>query len=315
MNARGTSLLVALLIVFGVAGPAAGETPRLRAAVVCSATEFQVVDLVAGDLPAEIATRVIGRSPQPGGESLLSRERVERVLASFGWRGTLGGAETVRVSTPGVSLAVDPIAESVSAKLDSLLGERGLTLAGAPRGLPHKILLSCGSIRWSIERIDVGSGRTGQATLEVEDRGGFLSRHTLRFDCSRPARVAVAARDLKPGETITGWELAELDLLEIGAEPLPISALHGAVARHAMRKGQAITRANAKAAPLVRAGKEVSIEVSRGSVRVSLRGVAQADGALGDLVSVRNIDTRELKRYRVTGPGTVGPTYLKTSGR
>jgi hypothetical protein len=47
---------------------------------------------------------------------------------------------------------------------------------------------------------------------------------------------------------------------------------------------------------------------------VSLRGIARSDGALGDLVSVRHIGDRSLRRYRVAGPGLVVPSYIQAQG-
>jgi flagella basal body P-ring formation protein FlgA len=319
LTVRNSQLILALLLLlFAVVIARGGSDPatemaRLRAQARCGATEFRLGELFEAGLPPSVAERVLGKSPAPGQERLISRNRLERILADWGWRGHLEGPRQVRVFTPAVKLATAPIVSSVSARLDSLLRSVGLELGGELRDLPEHILLSCASIRWELKLGDVGRQRTGQVQLIIEDRGGFISRHTLRFPCRKPGPVAVARRDMSPGETIQDWGLAEMDLFSVRGKPLPTSAMSGAITKRGVRRGQALTEANAKPAPLVCAGGEVDIRLNRGAVQVSLRGVSRSDGALGDLVSVRHLDTRHIKRYRVTGPGTVAPAYLKSA--
>ena len=73
-----------------------------------------------------------------------------------------------------------------------------------------------------------------------------------------------------------------------------------------IEEGEVLTQNNRRPSVLVRAGREVEVRLERGAVTVTMKGIAQGDGALGELVGIRHLGTRELRRYRVTGPPASG---------
>lgn len=69
--------------------------------------------------------------------------------------------------------------------------------------------------------------------------------------------------------------------------------------------GQPLTWSDVKLRPLVRRGQLVDVIVSEGSLRISMKALALATGGAGEIVNVRNIDSRKTFSAHVTGPNTV----------
>jgi flagella basal body P-ring formation protein FlgA len=305
-------LLIAVWALAAGARPAAGReaTLSLKADVVCAGPRLPLAAVVAGELPASLASRELGDSPAPGTERTLERRRLRRQLAAWGWSGELTGPEAVRVRTPGVVLDGASLAAAAVARLDALLAAEGLERLGEPDGLPERIVLSGASLRWEVELAAGQRGARRLATLGVTDRAGFSVRYRLRVACAKPVAVPVAAAAVRAGEAVTAWNIASVDSLALAGAPLTPPELAEAVARRTITAGEPLTRRNVKPSLLVRAGREVEISLRRGAVSVSLKGIARRDGGLGDIVTVRRLDNRGLERYRVVGPDRVAPPYI-----
>ncbi|MBN2169786.1 MAG: flagellar basal body P-ring formation protein FlgA [Candidatus Krumholzibacteriota bacterium] len=304
-----TCVLLAALTASGAAGAAGAEALRLREAAACAGPELRLAELLAPGQDCALGDRVVARSPAPGRDGRISRRRLARLLADWGWRGRLDGPEMVRLDSPGVVLDLAPLARAVGARADSLLAAAGLRRAGELAGWPGELVLSSRRVRWQLALDGEPAGREARLGLELTDAAGFTARCRLRCRCARPDRVPVAVRALASGEALADWRWEERDLLAVDGEPLAAGALAGAVARRAVAAGEVLTRRVLAPPHLVTAGREVEIRLEHGAVTVSTRGVARGDGALGDLVTVKHLDGGALRRYRVVGPGRVAPAY------
>jgi flagella basal body P-ring formation protein FlgA len=315
-------IVLGLLVLSGVFGTARGAGTgddaarwRLRDEVRCTGPQLRLDDLVAAGATGELGARVVGTSPRPGRSGEMGRERLRRLLADWGWRGRLAGPERIRLHTPGIELAAGPLRAAVQARLDSLLEARGLARSGETEGWPRSLIFASEQLRWDLQLPEAFAGAGGRAALRLTDAAGFESRANLRFRCAKPVRVALCGAPLSTGERPVAWEWAEGDAFALEGAPLHEEELAEAVARRAVAAGEALTRGNLRPAPLVQAGREVTILLERGAVRVRRKGIARGDGALGDLVPVAQMDGRSLGRYRVRGPATVVPAYLHSDAK
>ncbi len=304
--------LITILILVALAAPAWSQSLQLRERVVCESTELRLADLVHENGGVPEGQRVIADAPRPGESLTISRARLQRRLWDWGWRGHLEGPESVRVECPAVTLSLEPLKEAARDRLARRLEEDGLRLDGAIKGWVESVRLADSRIRWQLDLRGKSDFRNRSARLRIEDSRGFHEDILLRFHCRRPQMVPVAVKEMKPGESLRNWEYAERDAFFIDGELLEPEALADAVCNRRIEKGTPLTDRNLDAGLMVRAGREVEIHLSRGAVTVTLRGVAQADGTLGDRVAVRHVDSGELRRYRVTGEGRVSPSYIES---
>ncbi len=306
-----TVLTLTALLATGVAS-AAGL--RLKAEHVCEGPELLLGDILVAGSAGELDARRIGASPAPGESRSITRRRLTRLLADWGWRGRVEGPETIVLTTPGVVLDTARLREAVERRLGLELEALGLRLKEIEGGWRDELLLSTTRIRWDLDLPNRIEQRSNAARLELSDASGFRRRLQLRFRCERPMQVAVAEGGIPRGATISGWRFEERDGFNIAGTPLTPAELPGAVATQPLKPGQVFTRGNTRPAPMVRAGREVEVRLQRGAVTVTLRGIARGDAALGEMVSVRHMDSRELRRYRVAGPGIVVPSYTQAAG-
>ena len=309
------ALIIALVLTtLAAAGLASAESLRLKAEHLCAGPELMLGDVIAAGSAGDLDGRRIGESPAPGESRSLTRRRLTRLLADWGWRGRLEGPETVLLRTPGVVLDTERLREAVEGQLRRELESFGLRLKEIEGGWKDELRLSTTRVRWDLGLPNRIEQRSNVARLELSDAFGFRCRLQLRFRCERPMQVAVAEGGIPRGATISGWRFEERDGFTIAGTPLTPAELPGAVATTALQPDQVITRGNTRPAPMVRAGREVEVRLQRGAVTVTLRGIARGDGALGEMVSVRHMDSRELRRYRVAGPGIVVPSYTQAAG-
>lgn len=305
--------LTTLLLLMLATGAAASELV-LKDRLDCQGVSVRLGDLLASGSAGDLDSRRIAESPAPGVSKVLTRQRLARQLADWNWRGSLRGPETLTLETPGVVVDTKRLRQAVEARLAEELSARGLRLVAVTGGWSESLILATPRVRWLLILPAEVKARTAEARVSIADAAGFERGFVLRFECERPLAVALANEKVSRGGSINDWQLVEMDGFRIMGAPLTESELIGSVATRKLDRGDPITEHNARTAPLVRSGREVEVRLQRGAVTVTTRGVARNDGGLGEMVTVRHLDSRELKRYRVAGHGVVVPAYLSAKG-
>jgi flagella basal body P-ring formation protein FlgA len=111
-----------------------------------------------------------------------------------------------------------------------------------------------------------------------------------------------------PGDPITA-ELLSVKLFNQAADRLPVvrglGALVGKVARRTLIAGKPIPISYIRDAELVKQGKPVRIIFSEGPLTISGVAMALQSGGLGDLLSLRNLDSGAVVKGVVEADGTV----------
>jgi flagella basal body P-ring formation protein FlgA len=121
---------------------------------------------------------------------------------------------------------------------------------------------------------------------------------------SRQNRV-VAAVSLKMGQPI---EAAQLRTESVEGFPSTgvaesVEQVVGRVPSRPISAGTAIRLDQVVAAPEVRRGETVEIEVRAGNTRLGFSGKSESDGRRGDLIAVRNLTSNRAFQARVSGRG------------
>ena len=121
-------------------------------------------------------------------------------------------------------------------------------------------------------------------------------------------RVPALSRPVRADEVIAA---ADLTWVEVAESDLPPGALSepeqivGHQARRRLSAGRVLIARDVGPPHLVRRGHPVELIYVRPGLRISALGVAQEDGALGDLVRVMNAESRRQLQGVVSGPGEV----------
>jgi flagella basal body P-ring formation protein FlgA len=141
----------------------------------------------------------------------------------------------------------------------------------------------------------------------------FAAAIALCNGSSSFARVAtidlpVPKITIYPGDTISG-ELLSVKSFRADAGRLPVIRSNaeaiGKVARRTLIAGKPIPASHIRDAELVKQGKPVRIVFSQGSMVISGVAIPLQSGGLGDMLSLRNIDSGTIIKGIVEEDGTV----------
>jgi len=153
----------------------------------------------------------------------------------------------------------------------------------------------------------------GYSVVNFDLRGqGDYSRHLAvgcRFHIN--AVCAVSSREIKKGERITEDDVKwkKVDLSNCYEKPLIKGGmLIGMRAKRLVPRGSVIPASAVERFPDILKGSEVSIEISKGSMRISARGRSLQDGYIGEKVLVKNLVNNRIEKYEVVAPGIVSPS-------
>jgi len=199
------------------------------------------------------------------------------------------------------------------------------SIEAAVKGFVAKSMDDSGDSEFTIGRLDPRL-RLAQCDADLllrfsrEPRGGGPNAVEVRCEGTRPwsmyvtvdvarfAQVVVSTRGLVRGAVISADDVAVARRRINGTRPDylsdPATAV-GRVAARAIGPDQILGAANVMLPRLVKRGDEVTIASVGSAISVRVRGQALKDGALGDRVSVRNLNSKRVVEGVVNADGMV----------
>ncbi len=143
--------------------------------------------------------------------------------------------------------------------------------------------------------------------LEIERRGQVVSRRYPQVLVEGSAPVFVAVQNLPARRLIRADHVRRetLQLARINPQNIGRFPVVGMLASRRLTVGSVVARKDVTAPPVVRRGQRIRIELRASSVSVSTAGEALADGAVGQMVAVRNLSSGRRLQGRVRAPGLV----------
>lgn len=154
----------------------------------------------------------------------------------------------------------------------------------------------------------------GQAKVEVAAVAGGrrLAVSSIVFRMAYRSRHLVAKRDISPGGVITPENTDIRTATAEDPETADWAAAYGQRAVRMIPVG-AVVRPGlvrpVKAACLVRRNESVVMKISGAGFQITALGQALEDGRQGDLIRVRNVDSKRVVVAKVTDDGTVQPVF------
>jgi len=160
-----------------------------------------------------------------------------------------------------------------------------------------------------IKALDRLSG-TIQVPVEVYAQGRVQSRQYVTLELRLFQVAPIAKRRIEAGETLTPENIAFRRIPIDGRTSLPDKEqVIGRKARRTIRPLQVVRLADLEPdrqdQPVIRPREVVELVVQRPGLRVTARGESLETGRIGDLIRVRNVDSRAIIVGRVVGPGVV----------
>jgi len=182
-----------------------------------------------------------------------------------------------------------------------------LTLRFKYLQLPESVSVPAGKVDTEIMASDSDILKNRSFNIQIRVDGKTVENLTVRGEVEASGTVPVAVNGLKQGKIITLEDLVmqEVDLTNVNAPIYNLDELLGKRVRRSIRAGLPIEETYVDDPPLVKRGEIVTLMVRRGALELTAQGLARKDGILGEVITVRNTNSRKDILCRVAGPGLV----------
>jgi flagella basal body P-ring formation protein FlgA len=275
----------------------------------------QIADMAGGEEQAAKAKEIgLGKISVPGQKITIERAMITSRLASekIDCRPVFAGAESVIVSQKASTISVESFVESATAFL--VKNETQSAAKWEVIRKPTEMVLT--NIDKEIELVPrlVSKTSNGQATVEINVtvKGKSLGTRQVTLDAKYNARRVVALTAMKAGEIIKPDNTRIETVLSDDPEPAGWTAPYGLAASRNLTAGAVIGQAAAKQAKQqikVERNQNVVIKIDMPGLVVTATGQAMQQGAAGDNIKVRNIDSQRIILTKINEDGTVEPVY------
>jgi flagella basal body P-ring formation protein FlgA len=301
-----------LLLLLGREAVAAPEAkpPRLKELIAVTSEVVRIGDLVenagkAGGVP-------VFRAPDLGQTGAVLVQRVTDALRPYDLADIdTGGLSEVVVTRLSRAITGKDIAERIARAVAGQFGfgdAQNLSIQ-IDREVRVMHVEATATSDLMVSRINV-EPRNGRFDISFELSGSAVARRLpLRFTGTAREMIEVAAltRSLRQGEVIKGSDLTieRRPKAEAGLEGASPEQAIGLAARAPMRAGQALRQSDLMKPMIVQRNEPVTISYEVPGIMLTVRGKAAESGAIGDIVSVLNIQSNRTVQATVTGQGRV----------
>ena len=306
-------MTIAGLLVLAAPTVRADVRPSLKPTVTVTNDLVRIADLV--EQAGELADVAIFRAPDLGTTGSVPVARVREALRPYGLDDVdAAGLTEVVVTRPSRAITV----KEIESRILQALAQRGL-------GTVDNLKLN---IDQSLRTIHVEAGATAELQvvhLTVDPYGSrfgvvldipgsaILRRTPLRLSgrVTETAEATVLTRSLQRGAIIrpSDFAIERRPRVEVSKDDISQPAsLVGLAARRPMRAGHVLRHADVMKPELVKRNDTVTLMYEYPGILLTVRGQATESGAEGDLVAVRNLQSKRTVHGTVTGTGQVTVT-------
>ena len=317
-------LLVAPVMLIALADPAAAQSPdagesagpALKASATVTGDIVRIGDLVENAGP--VADVPIFRAPDLGQTGSVPFASVREAVR---------GHHIIGLDSRGLAeVAVTHAARTITAQnvetriLLALAGKFGLPDAGNlavvfDNDVRTFVVEPTATSELAVTHLSYDP-RTTRFDVAFELPGSLVARRLqLRFtgSLSETFDALVPTHDIVLGQVLKASDLAverRPKAASTSTALIAVAQAEGLSAKHALRAGQVIRQADVAKPELVGRGETVTIMFQVPGIMVTVLGKASDSGALGDVISVVNVQSKHTIQATVIGPGrvSVNPT-------
>lgn len=312
----GLPFTLLLTLVFGAVVWAASPRWQVPESLTVNQDRISLADLlpdVPRDvLPAQLAETFIAQSPEPGRSRSLPGALLRKQFAAAGVPQVVVPAH-VTVERPGWPVDLEMGRQAVV----EYIRERAPWPADRYRidflREPTPVMINAGPVT---VRVLQGPKKqlagTHSYVVEYRQEGRREVRGSFNVRVHVEAAIQVAARAMPRGTVLAETDLVskQVDLASIRGVPETDPAkIVGARLAHPLQEGQLITVDSCEPIPIVRRGDAVVLVARREGLVVSAFGVAREDGAVGEMISIENVSSKQLVHGRVENANTVAVSF------
>ena len=272
--------------------------------------DFQVLNQAGSELAASLARIDLGPAPGPGQITTLRRGQLEQRLNASGLNlGEAGWSlpAELRLVGQGQSLSEEVLRQALESYLADIEPYRSgrFELVGLNIGQLPTLPQGRAAYRFVPQSTANPTHLTGTFFFAVDGREVGRCRVTAQIDLY--VQALVAARNLSRGQVLYDSDLS-LSMIPYaqskGSLTSPELAV-GQTLKNNLAAGEALRDRYLGKSVVIRRGDMVTIVAQQGGLRVTASGQARQDGAIGETISVVNVNSKKVVTARVIGPNQV----------
>ncbi len=158
-------------------------------------------------------------------------------------------------------------------------------------------------------RIEKSGSDNVVVLVEATSGRQVLASQKIEFRRLKEVQQRVASRDIPSGVPLTSENTRLRTIRTTGRSAAEPAAL-GQITRSRIAEGRSISKTMVRdfqAAPLIRRNQPVVMKIEGETFQIQAAGVALQDGKTGDIIQVRNIDSKQVVIARIGEDGSVHP--------
>ncbi|KAF0230458.1 MAG: flagella basal body P-ring formation protein [Beijerinckiaceae bacterium] len=300
------SLIGAGLIAGLALSPALADQLRLRAEAVIDGDTVRLGHLIEGlEKGADIA---VFRAPAPGARGTIRADRVISAAREMGIDGIdADGLKVISITRPGRTISRND--------LQALIG-RAFAERGAKGDLDvilddHHAARTVDIARTDALKVtnlarDTASGRF---EVKVALAGATTGETwTLTGSIVETRDVVVPVSDLERGDALQAKDLTIIKrpANTVGTDVVTaMNDLIGMIPRRVLKSGEPVRQTDIAKPILVEKNQLVSVVYASKGLSLTMRGRAQANGAMGETIRIQNPQSKRFVEGMVTGPAQI----------
>lgn len=306
------ALVFACLAIFPSLA-AENETMRLilRGDLTARSDTLSVGDLVEA-APDSIAQNPLFRAPALGASGTIQTKRVVDALKALGFeRVETGGRAQISVSRAARRIGSDEIEKTIKAGLKDKLGLDSDTM-GFSFDQPPALLVSTDiTQRVVVEDLSYDPRSRRLSGLAWVGRSSDDRHASLRFSgqLMEMVDVPILNRSLERGDTIKAGDIVlerrTRDGLMADMEQTIPALLSGRISKKPLIKGAVLRTADLARPDVVARNDLVNVNYVSPNMILTLRARALENGAIGDVISVLNPQSKKTLQATISGSGQV----------
>jgi len=258
----------------------------------------------------------LGRICVPGQEIIVDRSLILSRLASNGIKSSqvvLTGAQQTLVRSRNQIIKGSELVELARSALMEKLAGGSVCRIEAVR-VPEELPLPADTNDLKLSARLVSTGRTNRPRVRIEVLGDGrpIAAREVVFGLKYNRRRAVALVDIPAGATITSRNVKIETVPSNYPEPRNWSPPYGGIAKRLIpAKTEIVPHMIEQAKPraIVKRNETVVLRLETPELLITAVGKALQNGSAGDLIKVRNIDSKMIIWARVNEDGTVQPIF------
>lgn len=304
--------------------PAAARPPvpafevELKSSVLARGLEVTLGELVDITPPGTDALAIgrlrFGPSPAPGFPRTVTRTDLMQTLAANGHAVAnfrFRGASETLLQTVAVEVSPVALAEAATTVLEALIALDGADVEFEVQSRLRSLQVPPGHRSQELRaRVRNGTLQASSAVVDVEVLVDDQPARTVpvQFKLTRFQAVLKVQGSVRQG-TRLGPDNVTLGREKVtqtaGLYLVALDQVTDMIARRDLKPGQLLTLNDVAAPAVIRKGEIVTVVITRGRVKVTVRAIANQDAALGERITCVNMQSRSLITGIAAASGTV----------